>query len=74
MRCIGDECTDRTNKRRERGEPARLWRSVALGALCAGVGALVAQQNAQRIDYAQAASFAPPIVMTSALGAARTGE
>ncbi len=52
----------------------RLWRVVFLAALCAGLAVLLAARNGPGCAHAQAVGFAPPMVMTSALGVARTGE
>ena len=75
MRCIGDECIERLEARPVvRRAPSRVLRSVAMGAVCAGLGAVIAGQYRAADRYAASPGFAPPMVMTSGLGTARTRD
>lgn len=65
MQCIGDECATLT-PRSTTGSHAPLMRSVAIGAVCAGLGYFAAAQ-VPREEKLSLASVAPPLVLVSEL-------
>ena len=67
MRCIGDECTPPRNAAVPT-PPFPLMRSVAVGALCAGLGYALAQSLFGTRPEQHVAGIAPPLVMVSEIG------
>ena len=70
MRCIGDECQPGGAPQGGAGPvaPVRLMRSVAVGALCAGLGYHAARSHGPEITAAShLAALAPPLVVSSRL-------
>jgi hypothetical protein len=68
MHCIGDECAVPQESEARARSYAPLMRSVAVGALCAGLGYLAAQSRPLANDAQHLAAIAPPLVMVSELG------
>lgn len=67
MHCIGDECAPPQNSAAPKRARAPLMRSVAVGAICAGLGYFVAPRDPAG-QHNTLASLAPPLVMVSELG------
>lgn len=72
MYCIGDECVTHRSElvRVGRDSAGPLFRTAAIGALCAGLGYAVAQhgRGPQEDPALHVAALAPPLVMVAPLG------
>ncbi len=65
MQCIGDECATPNDAAVKPQARAPLMRSVALGAICAGLGYFAAQSRAPSASDTHPAVIAPPAVLVS---------
>lgn len=67
MHCIGDECALPQSVAAPSNTRAPLMRSVAVGAVCAGLGYFIAARDPAD-PHQTLAGIAPPLVMVSELG------
>ncbi|UYV37141.1 hypothetical protein N4R57_19640 [Rhodobacteraceae bacterium D3-12] len=67
MHCIGDECVTPRIAAAPSNARAPLMRSVAVGAICAGLGYFVAARDPASPDLTLA-TIAPPLVLVSEIG------
>ena len=68
MQCIGDECGAPQDSVAQVASRVPLMRSVAVGALCAGLGYFAAGSRPFSDNSQHLAAIAPPLVMVSEIG------